>query len=118
MRTIYIDPNGKQVPRPKSLVLDGSTYVPPTDEQLVAAGYEIREVIDPVPEPYIPTYAELVEQYIREHGYPTYGAELAVLNNYAENPAEYLDAWQTYMGVRHDAKEWAEQQPHREESNV
>lgn len=77
-----------------------------------------REWIAPVPEPYIPTYAELVEQYIREHGYPTYGAELAVLNNYADNPATYLEAWQTYMGVRHDAKEWAEQQPHREESNV
>ena len=74
--------------------------------------------IVPVPELYVPTYAELVEQYIREHGYPTYGAELAVLNNYAESPAEYLGAWQTYMGVRHDAKEWAEQQPHREEESV
>lgn len=118
MRKIYINPDGKQVPCPKSLVLNGNTYVPPTDEQLVAAGYEIREIIDPIPEPYIPTYAELVEQYIREHGYETYGAELAVLNNYAENHAEYLDAWQTYMGVRHDAKAWAENQPHREEESV
>lgn len=74
-----------------------------------------REWIAPVPEPYIPTYAELVETYIREHGYPTYGAELAVLNNYSENPAEYLEAWQTYMGVRHEAKNWAENQTHRNE---
>lgn len=115
MRKIYIDQKGNQVPRPKSLVINNTTYVPPTDEQLVEAGYEIREIIDPIPEPYIPTYAELVEQYIREHGYPTYGAELAVLNNYAENPAEYLEAWQAYMGVRHEAKEWANEQPHRED---
>ena len=115
MRKIYINSEGKQVARPKSLVVGTSTYVPPTDEQLVSAGYEIREIIDPIPESYIPTYAELVEQYIREHGYPTYGAELAVLNNYAENPSEYLEAWQTYMGVRHEAKIWAESQPHREE---
>ena len=72
----------------------------------------------PEPEPYVPTYAELVEQYIREHGYPTYGAELAALNNYAENPSEYLEAWQTYMGVRHEAKEWASEQPHREEEGL
>lgn len=74
-----------------------------------------REWIAPVPEPYIPTYAELVEQYIRENGYPTYGAELAVLNNYSENPSEYLESWQHYQGVRHEAKTWAENQPHRDE---
>lgn len=118
MRTIYIAPNGKQVPRPKSLVLNGNTYVPPTDEQLTAAGYEMYEIIDPVPEPYIPIYAELVERYIQEHGYPTYGAELAVLNNYAEDPTAYADAYAHYMQTRIDAKNWAEQQPHREESNV
>ena len=105
--------DGVRVARPKQLILDGNTYVPPTDEQLEAAGYEIR--ILPDPEPYVPTYAELVEQYIREHGYPTYGSEIAVQNNYAEDPVQYLSAWQTYMGVRHDAKEWAESQPHREE---
>lgn len=95
-------------------VLIAGKYVSnPTMEEFLNEGW--REYIPPVPEPYIPTYAELVEQYIREHGYPTYGAELAVLNNYAENPAEYLEAWQTYMGVRHDAKNWAENQPHRDE---
>lgn len=74
-----------------------------------------REWIAPVPEPYIPTYAELVEQYIREHGYETYGAELAVVNNYSENPSEYLESWQHYQGVRHEAKIWAQSHPHRDE---
>ena len=118
MRTIYIDPNGKQVPRPKSLVIYNTTYVPPTDEQLVAVGYEIREIIDPVPEPYIPTYAELVEQYIRENGYPTYGAELAVLNNHAADPDAYAAAYADYMQTRAAAKVWANAQPHREEETL
>lgn len=67
MRTEYWK-DGKRVARPKSLVVDGATIVPPTDEQLVAAGYEIREVIDPVPEP--PTKEQLykwrVVELIRE----------------------------------------------------
>ena len=74
-----------------------------------------REYIPPVPEPYIPTYAELVEQYIREHGYETYGAELAIINNYTQDPATYADAYMTYMQTRMDAKEWANKQPHRDE---
>lgn len=114
MRKIYIDPNGKQVPRPKSLVIDNTTYVPPTDEQLVAVGYEIREIIDPAPEPYIPTYSELVEQYIRENGYPTYGAELAVINNYTQDPIAYAEAYATYMQTRVDAKQYAQTHPYRE----
>lgn len=96
-----------------TLEIGGEWVSNPTLEAFYADGWQ--DWIVPVPEPYIPTYAELVEQYIREHGYPTYGAELAVLNNYAENPAEYLEAWQTYMGVRHEAKELAENQPHRDE---
>ena len=96
-----------------TIEIDGEWVANPTLEAFLADGW--RVYIAPVPEPYIPTYAELVEQYIREHGYPTYGAELAVLNNYAENHAEYLEAWQIYMGVRHEAKEWANEQPHRDE---
>lgn len=66
-------------------------------------------------EPYVPTYSELVEQYIREHGYPTYGAELAVLNNYATDPTTYADAFAAYQHTRNEAKAWAETQPHRAE---
>lgn len=85
----------------------------PTIATFLADGWQ--EYIAPIPEPYIPTYAELVEQYIREHGYPTYGAELAVINNYSQNPTTYSDTYATYMQVRVDAKIWAENQPHRNE---
>ena len=45
-------------------VLIAGKYVSnPTMEEFLNEGW--REYISPVPEPYIPTYAELVEQYIR-----------------------------------------------------
>ena len=84
----------------------------PSLDAFLADGWE--EYIVPVPEPYIPTYAELVEQYIREHGYETYGAELAIINNYAQDPTTYANAYTAYMQVRVDAKNWAEQQQHRD----
>lgn len=96
-----------------TLEIGGQWVSNPTLTDFLADGWS--EYIAPVPEPYIPTYAELVEQYIREHGYETYGAELAVLNNYSENPSEYLESWQHYQGVRHEAKIWAQSQPHRDE---
>jgi hypothetical protein len=74
-----------------------------------------QDWIVPVPEPYIPTYAELVEQYIREHGFETYGAELAIINNYSQDPTTYADAYAVYMQTRANAKEWAENQTHRDE---
>ena len=58
--------DGVEVQRPRSLVLNGNTYVPPTDELLVEAGYEIREVEIPEPTPYIPTYEERVVELIRQ----------------------------------------------------
>lgn len=85
----------------------------PPLEAFLADGW--REWIVPVPEPYIPTYAELVEQYIREHGYSTYGAELAIINNYTQDPTTYAESYAKYMQVRVEAKEWAESKPHREE---
>lgn len=36
------------VERPKSLILNGMTYVPPTDEQLVEAGYVITEHVQTI----------------------------------------------------------------------
>ena len=90
--------------------------VNPTIEEFLADGWqEYVPPTPPTPTPYVPTYSELVEQYIRENGYPTYGAELAVLNNYAEDKEQYADAYAQYVETRHYAKEWAEQQPHREE---
>ena len=34
---------GQIVERPKSLCYEGKTYIPPTDEILIEAGYEIKE---------------------------------------------------------------------------
>lgn len=105
----YINDKGQIDTNP--LYYDGKCVVNPTEQDYLAAGY--HEYVPPTPTPYLPTYAELVERYIREHGYPTYGAELAVLNNYAQDPATYAQAYADYMQVRIDAKEWAEEQPHR-----
>ena len=88
----------------------------PTLEQFLADGWqEYVEPTPPAPTPYVPTYSELVERYIREHGYPTYGAELAILNNYAEDKEQYAEAYEQYVATRHAAKEWANEQNHRED---
>ena len=76
------------------------------------------EYTPPAPEPYLPTYSELVEQYIREHGYETYGAELAIINNYSQDPTTYAAAYADYMQTRQAAKVWANAQPHREENTL
>lgn len=112
-KVYYLD--GKEVSRPNDVIINGFHVYSPSDAQIEQAGYEIREIIDPIPEPILPTYAELVEEYIREHGYPTYGAELAILNNYAQDPITYADAYAAYMQTRTDAKEYANSQPHRDE---
>ena len=57
--------DGVEVSRPRSLYFNGSTYVPPKDDILIAAGYEIREVEIPEPTPYQPTYEERVVELIR-----------------------------------------------------
>lgn len=102
-----------------TLLIDGVWVSNPTLEAFYADGWEDYIAPEPpAPEPYIPTYAELVEQYIREHGYETYGAELAILNNHAQDPMTYADAYAAYMQTRTDAKTWAGQQPHREEESV
>lgn len=58
--------DGKEVARPKVLFWNGINYVPPKDDILIAAGYEIREVVIPEPTPYIPTYEERVVELIRQ----------------------------------------------------
>lgn len=42
--------DGKEVSKPKSIIIGNTTYVPPTDEQLISIGYEIKEVEIPEPE--------------------------------------------------------------------
>lgn len=64
MKAYYL--NNMQVARPLSLISSGKTYTPPTDEQLISVGYEIREVEIPEPTPYVPTYEERVVELIRQ----------------------------------------------------
>ena len=84
-RTIYLKDN-KEVSRPRSLVLGGSTYVPPTDEQIIQAGYEIKEV--EIPE-YKPTYEDIVVRLIREKY--DMDAELAILRQRDSKPEEFAE---------------------------
>lgn len=79
----------KEVRRPLSLVYNGCTFVPPTDEIIVASGYEIREVEIPEPVPYIPTYEERVVYLIREKY--TIDDELAILRQRDSKPDEFAE---------------------------
>lgn len=85
--------DGKEVARPKSLVVDNSTITPPTDEQLIDAGYEIREIEIPEPQPYVPTYEEKVVMLIRERY--TMDDEFALLRQRGRK-AEEFDAYDAY----------------------
>lgn len=75
--------------RPLSLVVNGSTYVPPSDDILIEAGYEIKEIEIPEPAPYIPTYEEKVVQLIRERYYMD--DELAILRQRDSKPEEFAE---------------------------
>lgn len=81
--------NDKEVRKPLSLVYNGCTFVPPTDEIIIASGYEIREVEIPEPVPYIPTYEERVVQLIREKY--TIDDELAILRQRDIKPEEFAE---------------------------
>lgn len=87
----YIDyyKEGKKVSRPKSLVINNKTYVPPTDEQLITAGYEIKVVEIPKPTPIEPTYEEKVVYLIRERY--DLNAELAILRQRDSKPEEFAE---------------------------
>lgn len=81
--------DGREVVRPHSIIINGTTYVPPTDEQLIAAGYEIKVVEIPEPTPYIPTYEERVVQLIREKY--SMDDELAILRQRDSKPEEFSE---------------------------
>ena len=81
--------DGVEVRRPRSLVHNGNTYVPPKDDILIAAGYEIREVEMPEPTPYIPTYEERVVELIRMRY--DINSELAILRQRDTKPEEFAE---------------------------
>lgn len=56
--------DGVEVQRPRSLYFNGNTYVPPKDDILIAAGYEIKEVEIPEPEVIEGDFEEGIEQPI------------------------------------------------------
>lgn len=57
--------DGKEVSKPNCIIIGNTTYLPPTDEQLISIGYEIKEVEISGSVPYIPTYEERVVELIR-----------------------------------------------------
>lgn len=87
-RTAYYK-DGVEVSRPLALVYNNNTYVPPTDELLIEAGYEIREVEIPEPIPMQPTYEERVVELIRLR-YDV-NAELAILRQRDSKPDEFAE---------------------------
>lgn len=81
--------DGKEVARPKVLFWNGINYVPPKDEILIAAGYEIRDVEIPEPIPYQPTYEERVVKLIRLRY--DINSELAILRQRDSKPEEFAE---------------------------
>lgn len=59
----YYTPEGNSSLRPRSLVMEGNTYCPPTDEQLLRAGWRIEEAEEVS---YTPSASELRQQEIYE----------------------------------------------------
>lgn len=81
--------DGKEVARPKVLFWNGINYVPPKDDILIAAGYEIREVEIPEPTLYQPTYEERVVELIRLRY--DINSELAILRQRDSKPEEFAE---------------------------
>lgn len=88
-RKAYFKKDGREVIRPRSVVYNGCTYVPPTDEILIAAGYEIREVeIEESIAPIL-SYEERVVHFIREKY--SMNDELAILRQRDSKPEEFAE---------------------------
>lgn len=96
MRKVYYK-DGEQVAKPRVVAINGMQCYSPSDAQIQAAGYEIREIIDPVPEPptkeqqYKWRVVELIrERYDMDDEYAllrqrdTKVAEFAAYNTYCE----------------------------------
>jgi len=64
MKTYYKIVDGKMVFAENSIILDDMRIFNPTEEQLLAAGYQ--EYIQPTPQPYVPTLQDVIESKISE----------------------------------------------------
>lgn len=93
MRTAYFL-NGVEVSKPTMVKIGlHRCIINPTYEHLIEAGYEIREVEIPEPQPYVPTYEENVVRLIRERY--TMDDEFALLRQRGRK-AEEFDAYDAY----------------------
>ena len=81
--------DGVEVSRPKSLFWGGLNIIPPSNDDLLAAGYEIREVEIPEPTPHQPTYEDRVVELIRLR-YDV-NAELAILRQRDTKQEEFAE---------------------------
>ena len=99
--------DGKEVSRPKSLFWGGVNIIPPINDELLAAGYEIREVETPEPTPYVPTYEERVVELIRQRY--TIDDELRNIRMRDTDPDTFNEYYQYVEECKLQAKEevWA-----------
>ena len=84
MKKYYKD--GMIVTKPKSLIFNGCTYVPPTDEILIESGYEIVEQEEIIP--------QLTNEIIAEKR----------AQEYANRADRYLLAYQAYLTLGDNEK--------------
>ena len=85
MRKAYYK-NGVEVARPKQLYMNNCTYIPPTDEQLLEAGYEIKDVEEDI---FDVSYETRVVELIRLRYTPD--QEYAILRQRDRKPEEFAE---------------------------
>lgn len=93
--------NGKKVFFSGILQVNGKQIVNPTEEQILADGWEVY-ILNPV-EPYKPTYEERVEQLIRERY--SLNQELAIQRQRYTKPSEFEEYFAFCEECKRIAKE-------------
>ena len=102
MRKIYYK-DGVEVKKPEVVIINGLNCYSPSDSQIEQAGYEIREIIVPIPEPYVPTYEEMVVMLIREKY--SLDDELAIQRQRDTKPEEFQEYFNYCEECKRRAKE-------------
>lgn len=102
MRKVYYK-DGVEVKKPDVVIINGLNCYSPSDNQIEQAGYEIREIIDPIPEPYVPTYEERVVTLIRERY--DLDDELAIQRQRDTKPEEFQEYFNYCEECKRRAKE-------------
>lgn len=96
---------GKEVVKPLSLIYKGVTYIPPTDDVILLAGYEIKDVEDVVEEEVPIPYNERVSSFIRSRY--SIDDELAILRQRDVKPEEFEE----YNRYCEECKQLARENP-------